>query len=84
MDLSGTVVLVTGASTGIGEAACHVLARRGARVLLVARSADTLESVAPRSARRAGGHRRSRPTSATSLPWPSCRRGCRPKPAFPT
>jgi len=46
MDLTGRVALVTGASTGIGEAASHVLARRGARVLLVARSADTLESVA--------------------------------------
>ena len=56
MDLTGRVALVTGASTGIGEAASHVLARRGARVLLVARSADTLESVA--AAHQRGGRPR--------------------------
>ncbi|MEO3787625.1 SDR family NAD(P)-dependent oxidoreductase [Actinocorallia sp. B10E7] len=42
----GRVVLVTGASHGLGEATARGLGRAGARVLLVARSADKLEAVA--------------------------------------
>ena len=41
----GRVIMVTGASSGIGEALAKKLAARGARVLLVARSAETLEMV---------------------------------------
>ncbi|GAB3242561.1 SDR family NAD(P)-dependent oxidoreductase [Mycolicibacterium hippocampi] len=52
--LNGNVVLVTGASSGIGTAAAERLAGAGARVALVARRADKLEQLAERL--RAQGH----------------------------
>ena len=41
----GKVVLISGASSGIGEAAARLLARHGAVVLLVARGVEALEHV---------------------------------------
>ena len=57
MELKGRVALVTGAGSGIGAAAAVRLARAGARVALVGRTADELEQVA-RRIRDAGGEAR--------------------------
>jgi NADP-dependent 3-hydroxy acid dehydrogenase YdfG len=52
--IEGKVVAITGASSGIGQATAIMLAARGAQVVLGARRADRLESVAERI-RAAGG-----------------------------
>jgi short-subunit dehydrogenase len=48
VDLRGKVVLVTGASSGIGEAAALRFARRGSRLVLAARRLERLEALAER------------------------------------
>ncbi|MBM7116682.1 SDR family oxidoreductase [Archangium primigenium] len=53
-DIDGKVIIITGASSGIGEAAAQLLARRGARVVLGARRLDRLEALAGRIS-QAGG-----------------------------
>jgi short-subunit dehydrogenase len=46
MMIPGKLALITGASSGIGEATAKAIAQKGARVVLVARSTSQLERVA--------------------------------------
>jgi short-subunit dehydrogenase len=46
MDVQGKVVIVTGASSGIGEATARQFGREGAKVVLAARRVDRLEALA--------------------------------------
>ena len=45
-NIRGKVVAITGASSGIGEAAARLLAQAGASVVLGARRTDRLEAIA--------------------------------------
>ena len=58
--LRGKRVLITGASSGIGEAGAEAFAAEGAEVIVVARRADLLDEVVTRIAERGG--------TATALP----------------
>jgi NAD(P)-dependent dehydrogenase (short-subunit alcohol dehydrogenase family) len=61
-DLRGKVVLVTGASTGIGRVTAEELARRGGRVFLAGRSRERTEPVVEEIRRSSG------PDAAAFLP----------------
>jgi 3-oxoacyl-[acyl-carrier protein] reductase len=54
IDLDGTVVVMTGASMGLGRAMALALAAAGARVVLAAPERDLLEAVAAEIEKRAG------------------------------
>lgn len=62
--LRDQVVVITGASTGIGREAALEFARTGARVVLAARNARALETLA-REIRRQGGQALAVPTDVT-------------------
>ena len=52
IDLTGKTVLVTGASTGLGEETTRALASKGARVIMAARDAEKLKSLPAEEAQR--------------------------------
>jgi NAD(P)-dependent dehydrogenase (short-subunit alcohol dehydrogenase family) len=66
VDLAGKRILLTGASSGIGEAAAEKFARRGAQVVVVARRQDLLDALVERIT-SAGGTARARACDLTDL-----------------
>jgi NAD(P)-dependent dehydrogenase (short-subunit alcohol dehydrogenase family) len=62
--MKGKVVVITGASSGLGRASAVELAKRGARVVLAARSAEGLEETAAKC-RAAGSEGLIVPTDVT-------------------
>ncbi|KQW69327.1 oxidoreductase [Phenylobacterium sp. Root77] len=63
-DLNGKVIAITGASSGIGEAAARLLAARGAKLMLGARRGDRLQTLAA-DIEAAGGEARFRTLDVT-------------------
>ncbi|WP_374023003.1 SDR family oxidoreductase [Mycobacterium sp. HNNTM2301] len=66
VDLAGKRILLTGASSGIGEAAAELLAREGATVVVVARRQDLLDALAQRIT-AAGGSALALPCDVSDL-----------------
>lgn len=66
IDLAGKRILLTGASSGIGEAAAELLAREGATVAVVARRQDLLDALADRIT-EAGGTALSMPCDVSDM-----------------
>ena len=66
VDLKGKRILLTGASSGIGEAGAEKLAREGATVVVVARRQDLLNDLAARIT-SAGGDARARACDLSDL-----------------
>src|SRR5215813_5722201 len=62
--IKGKVIAITGASSGIGEAAARLLAQKGAHVVLGARRTDRLESLVS-AIRAEGGSGRYRALDVT-------------------
>lgn len=71
-NITGKVIVITGASSGMGEATARDLAAQGAKVVLGARRADRLDAIV-RDITEAGGRRPPSPpmsqSSRTSGSW---------------
>ncbi|MBK1696129.1 SDR family oxidoreductase [Rhodovibrio salinarum] len=65
-NITGKVVVITGASSGMGEATAHDLAAKGAKVVLGARRTDRLETLT-KEITKAGGEAVSVSTDVTKL-----------------
>jgi len=66
-NIAGKVIVITGASSGLGEAAARHLSAAGALVVLGARRTDRLDAIAKELTDR-------RPDiSSMCLPWPATR-----------
>ena len=63
-NIEGKVVVITGASSGLGEAAARLLSAQGARVVLGARRVDRIQSLANELAAN-GGKALAVPTDVT-------------------
>lgn len=76
--LAGRVAIVTGASSGIGEATAARLATLGAKVAIAARRTDNLDALAARIT-AAGGTALALPLDVTdrSAVTAAAQRGCR-------
>jgi len=66
VDLEGKRILLTGASSGIGESAAEKFARRGATVVVVARRQDLLDALVGRI-KRSGGDARAHAVDLSDL-----------------
>lgn len=64
MDLKNKIVLITGASSGIGEAFANLIASEGAKLILQARSTDKLDALV-KEINEKGGEAFSFPTDLT-------------------
>jgi NAD(P)-dependent dehydrogenase (short-subunit alcohol dehydrogenase family) len=70
MNVRGTVVIITGASAGIGLATAHLFAEHGAKLALAARSAERLRQLVTDFGKNAlaGSQRREGPPPSNMLP----------------
>jgi NADP-dependent 3-hydroxy acid dehydrogenase YdfG len=73
-DIAGKIVVITGASSGMGESTARLLAAQGAKVIVGARRADRIDSLV-RDISAAGARRSER--RPTSLCARTSRRWCR-------
>ena len=68
LNIQNKVIAITGASSGIGEAAARFLAAKGAKVVLGARRIENLQTIAARIQAASGEVRRSNNSASIYSP----------------